>query len=83
MKNQKKSEFVLHLLLYAEACNEWADPILVSSRVIDITSKEEMSQRWRAMDNTVPDLIGLRTSSSCGECVTAQPTGRLKLQETL
>ena len=43
-------------------------------------SFEEMLQRWRAIDNTVSDLIGLRfeplTSRSRGERVTARPTGR-------
>ena len=42
-------------------------------------SYEEISQRWRAVDNTVSDLIGPRfepqTSSSRDERVTAQSTG--------
>ena len=41
---------------------------------------EEMSQRWRAVGNTVFDLTGLRfepqTSRSRDERVTARPTGR-------
>ena len=41
---------------------------------------EEMSQRWRAVGNTVSDLTGPRfepqTSRSRDERVTARPTGR-------
>ena len=43
-------------------------------------SFEEMSQRWRAVSNTVSDLTGprfeLQTSLSGDERVTARPTGR-------
>ena len=45
-----------------------------------ISPFEEMSQRWRAVDNTVFDLtcprFELQTSRSRDERVTARPTGR-------
>ena len=47
-----------------------------------IASFEEMSQRWRAVGNTVSDLTGLifepQTSRSRDESNTARPTGRFQ-----
>ena len=83
--HQKKSltlSFFLSLysLYYAEAWNELAGPISASLRPGNAAPFEEMSQRWRAVGNTVSDLTGLRfepqTSRSRDERVTARPTGR-------
>ena len=66
---------------YAEACNEFAVPISASLRQGNAVFLEEMLLRWRAVENTVFDLIGLRfksqTSCSIDERVTARPTRRL------
>ena len=73
----------LYSLHYAEACNELAAPISASLRPGNTAPFEEMSQRWRAVGNTVSDLTGPRfepqTSRSRDERVTARPTGRLGL----
>ena len=67
------------LLYYAKACNELAGSISASLR-LDSTASLEMSQWWRAVDNTVSDLTGPRlepqTSRSTDERVTARPTGK-------
>ena len=77
-----KSNLSLYSLYYAEACNELAGPISASLRPGNTAPFEEMSQRWRAVGNTVSDLTGLRfepqTSRSRDERVTARPTGRSK-----
>ena len=77
--NQIKSNLSLYSLYYAEACNELAGPISASLRPGNTAPFEEMSQRWRAVGNTVSDLTGLRfepqTSRSRDERVTARPTG--------
>ena len=80
-KSQKiKSNLSLYSLYYAEACNELAGPISASLRPGNTAPFKEMSQRWRAVGNTVSDLTGLRfepqTSRSRDERVTARPTGR-------
>ena len=63
-----------------QACNEFAGPISASLRPGNTAPFEEMSQRWRAIGNTVSDLTGPRfepqTSRSRDERVTARPTGR-------
>ena len=78
-----KSNLSLYSLYYAEACNELAGPISASLRPGNTAPFEEMSQRWRAVGNTVSDLTGLRfepqTFRSRDERVTARPTGRYAL----
>ena len=54
----QKSNLALYLLCYAEACNKFAGPISMSLRPGNTDSFEEMSQRWRAVGNTVTDLTG-------------------------
>ena len=80
ISNQSKSNLSLYLLHYAETCNELAGPISASLRPSNTASFEEMSQRWRAVGNTVSNLTGSRfepqTSRSRDERVTARPTGR-------
>ena len=80
---QIKSNLSLYSLDYAEACNELAGPISASLRPGNTAPFEEMSQRWRAVGNTVSDLTGLRfepqTSRSRDERVTARPTARFAL----
>ena len=75
-----KSNLSLYLLDYAEVCNELSGPISASLRPGNTAPFEEMSQRWRAVGNTVSNLTGPRfepqTSRSRGERVTARPTGR-------
>ena len=74
--HQIKSFIIGYLLYYAEARNEFAGPISASLRPVNTGSTEEMSQRWRAVVNTVFDLTGVRfepqTSRSRDESVTAQ-----------
>ena len=78
---QIKSNLSLYSLDYAEACNELAGPISASLRPGNTVPFEEMSQRSRAVGNTVSNLTCLRfesqTSRSRDERVTARPTGRL------
>ena len=73
-----KSNLSLYSMDYAEACNELAGPISASLCPGNTASFEEMSQRWRAVNNTVSDLTGSRfepqTSRSRDERVTARPT---------
>ena len=80
MRPQIKSNLSLYSLHYAEACNELAGPISASLRPGNTAPFEEMSQRWRAVGNTVSDLTGPRfepqTSRSRDKRVTARPTGR-------
>ena len=47
-------------LYYAEACYELAGPISVSLCLGNTACLEEMLLRWRAVGNTVSDLIGPR-----------------------
>ena len=64
--------FSLHLLYYAEACNELAGPINASLRPGFTAPFEEMSQRWRAVGNTASELghFFLRSNySSFQSCV--------------
>ena len=60
--------------------NELAGPISASLRLNNAALFEEMSQRWRAVGNTVSDLTDPRfesqTSRFRDERATAQPTGR-------
>ena len=53
---QIKSNLSLHSLYYAEACYELAGPIFASSRQGNAVAFEVMSQRWRTVGNTVPNL---------------------------
>ena len=80
VSNQIKSNLSLYSLHYAEACNELAGPISASLRPGNTAPFKEMSQRWRAVGNTVSDLTGPRfepqTSRSRDKRVTARPTGR-------
>ena len=75
-----KSNLLLYSLQYTEACYEFAGPISASVRPGNTATFEEMSQRWRAVGNTVPDLTGrkfeLQTNRSRDEGVTARPTVR-------
>ena len=48
-----KSTLSLYSLYYAEACNELVESIYASLRPGNTASFEEMSQRWRAVGNTV------------------------------
>ena len=78
---RRKSNLSLYSLDYAEACNEFAGPISASLRPGNTAPFEEMSQRWRAIGNTVPDLTGPsiepQISRSRDERISARPTGRL------
>ena len=73
--NSFKLNLSLYSLYYAEASNELAMPIFAPLRLDSTASFEEMSQRWRAVGNTVSDLTGPRfeprTSHSRDERVTA------------
>ena len=79
---QIKSNLSLYSLDYAEACNELAGPISASLRPGNTAPFEEMSQRRRAVGNSVSDLTGPRfepqTSRSRDERVTARPTARFR-----
>ena len=70
-------------MLYAEACNELMGSISALLRPGNTALIEEMSQRWRAVGNTVFDLSGpkfeTQTSRSRDERVAACPTGQLKI----
>ena len=44
----------------AKACNELPEPISASLLLGNTAPFEEMSQRWQALGNTVPDLTGPR-----------------------
>ena len=76
-----KSNLSLYSLDYVEACNKLAGPISASLRPGNTAPFEEMSQRWRAVDNTVSDLTGPRfeplTSRSRDKRVTARPTYKI------
>ena len=50
-------EFSLCLLYYAEACNEWRDRFHGSSFGEIASSCEETALWWRAIGNTVSNLI--------------------------
>ena len=80
----KKLNLSLYTLYYAEACNEFARPIFASLRPSNTASLEEMSQRWRAVGNTVSNSTGPgfepKTSSASDKRITARPTARLKLR---
>ena len=82
LKKEIKSNLLLYSLYYTEAYNELAEPISASLRPGNTASFEEISQRWRAVGNTVFDLIGPRfesqASRSRDERVTARPLGRSK-----
>ena len=73
------SNLSLNSLLNAEACNEVAGRISASLRPGNTAPFEEMSQRRRAVGNTVHQT-GLRfepqTFRSRDERVTARPTDR-------
>ena len=64
-------------MYYAEACNEFAGPISASLR----PGIEELSQRWRAVGNTVSDLTGssFEPQTSTDERVTARPNNWSKI----
>ena len=51
-----KSNLSLYLLYYAEVRNELEGPIFTQIRRGNTAFFEEMSQRWRAVANTVSDL---------------------------
>ena len=56
----QKSFIILAVGYYAKACNELAGLISTPLRPDRTASSQEKSQRWRAVGNTVPDLIGPR-----------------------
>ena len=74
------NQISLYSLHYAEASNELARPISALLRPGNTTSFKEISQRWRAIGNTVSNLTGPRfeflTSRSRDERVAARPAGR-------
>ena len=72
-------------LYYVEVCNEFAGPISASLRPGNTAPFEKMSQRWRAVGNTVSNLTGfeLQTSRSRDECVTARPTIKIGIHSSL
>ena len=53
----------LYLLYYPQAYNQLAGPISVSLRPGNTAPFETLSQRWRAVGNTVFDLTGPRFES--------------------
>ena len=71
-----QSNLSLYLLDYAKACNKLAGPISASLRPGNTAPFEVISQRWRAVGNTVSDFTGPRfepqTSRSRDERVTAR-----------
>ena len=77
------SNLSLYSLFYIKVCKELAEPISMSLREGN-TAPFEMSQRWRAVDNTVSDLtvqrFEPRTYRSSDKHVTAQSTGYSVLQ---
>ena len=76
---QIESFILLAVLRFAKACNEFAGPIFTSLHP-GTAPFEEMSERWRAVGNTVSDLTGPRfepqTFHSKDESVTQRPTAR-------
>ena len=66
------------VLQSSKACNELAGPISALLGSGNIGPFEEMSQRWRAVGNTMSNLTGPRfdpqTSRFRDERVTARPT---------
>ena len=80
-----KLNLSLYSRYYAEACNEFAEPISASLRTGNTALFEEMLQRrWRAIGNTVIDLTGPRfdtqTFSFIDDCVTVRLTGHMASQ---
>ena len=67
-------------------CNEFAGPISASLCTGNTASFEEMVQRWRAIGNTVSDLIGLRFEPRAfrisNDCITTIPTARCRSKVT-
>ena len=47
-------------MYYVEGCSEFVGPIFSSLRPGNTVSSKEMSQRWRTVHKTAPDLTGLR-----------------------
>ena len=72
--------FLLYLLYYAEVYNKLAGPISTTLLPNNTASFQEMSQRWRAVGNSVSDLTGARfeprTFRTRDERFTAETTGR-------
>ena len=50
----------LYALCYAKACNEFAGPVSAPLRPGNTAFFEQISQRWRAVGNSVFDLTGPR-----------------------
>ena len=80
-KLSNQSNLSLFSLYYVrQACSEFMWPISATLRTNNTTSSEEISQRWRAVGNTVSNLTGLwfepQISRSIDECVTSRPTGQ-------
>ena len=79
-KYQLNQIFYLYSLYYAETRNEFVESISASLHPGSTASFEEMLQRWRAVGNTVSNLVGPRfepqTFHSRNERVTARPSGR-------
>ena len=81
------SNLSLNSLYDAKACKELAGPISMSLRPGNTATFEEISQRWRAVGNTVSDLTGPRfepwTSRSSDKHIIARPTGYAVLQKLI
>ena len=56
----KSIKFSLNLLYHVEGCSEFVGPTFSSMHPGITVPSQEMSQRWRAVHNTVPDLTGQR-----------------------
>ena len=60
IKYEAKSNLSFYWLYYAETCNEFAEPISPQLRPENTTFYEKMSQRRRAVNNTMSYLISPR-----------------------
>ena len=73
-------KLLLHSLYYTETCSEFAGLVFCAiSPTVNTAPFKEMSQRWRAVGNAVPNLTRPRfepqTSRSRDERVAARATG--------
>ena len=76
-----QTDYELHCKRFgANQTTELTGPIFLSLSPSNTAPFKEMSQRWQAVGNTVPELTSHRfepqTSRSRDERVTARPTGR-------
>ena len=56
----KSIQSSLNLMYYVVGCSEFVGPIFSSMRPGITVPSKEMSQPWRAVHKTVPDLTGQR-----------------------